>query len=285
MVRRRNTGYRGRFAARRATRRLMLALTGVLLVVVVALGVGQRWVIYTDEGVRFQPPFLPLSGSAPQKVDVTIQVQAGVTMPDPITQTTSRTRAVWLSAQALERDGLQAVEAVGADTVVLDMKTPEGRLNYISYQSLAALGNGDSDRVISLLGQLCSEGVRTVACMSCFRDDLLAEQVGGWLDNADETVDSYLSGVTAELARMGFDEILLEHWQTPGASQTQTEAFLHRMEQALEDTGAVLSVLTSGDAPGTLSGRIWSDTERQGEEWVLLTAAFDPDGPAHQAIR
>ncbi len=283
MMRRRNTGYRGRFAAQRATRRLMLTLTGVLVLVVAVLGVGQRWVVYTDQGVRFQPPFLSRPAPLPPRVDVSVQVQAGAPDPAPTAQTISRTRAVWLTADVLERDGLQAVENAGADTVVLDMKTPDGRLGYVSYQSLAAAGNGDSDRVISLLAQLRSEGVRTVACVSCFRDDALAGS-DGWLTPGDEAVEQYLSGVGAELARMGFDEILLEHWQAPGAQAEQTAAFLTRVENALKDTGAVLSVLSQTQVSNPLSGRIWSGT-MEGSETVRLTTAFDPEGARHQAIR
>ena len=279
----RKTGYRGRYAAQRATRRLMLALTGVLVLVVVVLGVGQRWVVYTDQGVHFAPPFLSRSAPLPPKVDVNVQVQAGAPIPGPTAQTLSRTRGVWLTADVLEKDGLQAVENAGADTVVLDMKTTDGRLGYVSYQSLAAAGNGDSDRVISLLAQLRSEGVRAVACVSCFRDDGLAGS-DGWLSPGDEAVEQYLAGVAAELARMGFDEILLEHWQVPGAQAEQTAAFLTRMEHSLEDTGAVLSVLSETDAPNTLSGRIWSETG-EGSEAVRLTTIFDPEGPRHQAVR
>lgn len=75
MVRRRKGGYGGRFAARRAARRRMLVLTGVLLLVIAALIVAQRWVTYTDEGVRFQPPFLSRTSASVQKVDVNIQVR------------------------------------------------------------------------------------------------------------------------------------------------------------------------------------------------------------------
>ena len=279
----RRGGYRGRLAAQRATRRLTLALTGVLVLVVVALGVGQRWVVYTDRGVQFDPPFLSKTDPVPPKVDVSVQVQAGAPVPGPTAQVLTDTRAVWLTAEELERDGEQAVETAGADTVVLDMKTPDGRLGYISYQSLAAAGNGDSDRVISLLAQLRSEGIRTVACVSCFRDDALAGE-DGWLSPGDEAVEQYLSGVAAELARMGFDEILLEYWQVPDADKGQTAAFLSRMEAALEDTGAVLSVLTETDAPEGLSGRLWSQTGA-GSETVRIAASFDPEGPQHQAIR
>lgn len=280
----RKTGYRGRLAAQRATRRLMLALTGVLALVVVVLGVGQRWVVYTDQGVHVKPPFLSEMVPTPPKVDVNIQVQAGTPGSKPTAQTLPRTRAVWLTADVLEQDGLQAVERAGADTVVLDMKTPDGRLGYISYQSLAAAGNADSDRVISLLAQLRSEGVRTVACVACFRDDALAGN-DSWLTPGDEAVEQYLAGVAAELARMGFDEILLEHWQVPGTQAEQTAAFLTRMEKALEDTGAVLSVLTEEThALNTMSGRFWSQTG-EGSEVVRLTTAFEPEGPHHQAIR
>ena len=281
--RKRKTGYRGRLAAQRATRRLTLALTGVLVLVVVILGVGQRWVVYTDQGVHFAPPFLSQTAPIPPKVDVSIQVQAEAPTPGPTAQTLLRTRAVWLTVDVLEEDGLQAVESAGADTVVLDMKTPDGRLGYVSYQSLAAAGNGDSDRVISLLAQLRSEGVRAVACVSCFRDDGLAGS-DGWLSPGDEPVEQYLAGVAAELARMGFDEILLEYWQAPGAQAEQTAAFLTRMEHSLEDTGAVLSVLSETPVPNTLSGRLWSQIG-EGSEVVRLTTAFDPEGLRHQAIR
>ena len=76
MVRRRKGGYGGRFATRRAARRRLLVLTGVLLLEIAAVIVAQRWVTYTDEGVRFQPPFLSRTSASVPRVDVNIQVRA-----------------------------------------------------------------------------------------------------------------------------------------------------------------------------------------------------------------
>lgn len=278
----RRGGYRGRFAAQRATRRLMLVLSGVLVLILTVLGMGQRWVVYTDQGVQLQLPFLSSSAPDRSKVDVSVQVQASAPVPMPTSQTLTRTRAVWTTVEELERNGLEPLEAAGVNAVVLDMKTPDGRLGYISYQSLAGAGNGTDDGVIPLLAQLRSEDVWTVACVSCFRDDRLGDETG-WLTPGDEAVEQYLSGVVAELARMGFDEILLEHWRSPRGEEEQTLAFLARAEQELAESGAVLSVLGDDAAPERLSGRLWSTQGDAGS--VRLVTAFDPEGHPHQAIK
>ncbi len=57
MARRRYSGYHGRTTAWDVLK-LVAALLAVLLVLaVVALSVGQRYIVYTDEGVRLEIPF------------------------------------------------------------------------------------------------------------------------------------------------------------------------------------------------------------------------------------
>ena len=71
-----------------------------------------------------------------------------------------------------------------------------------------------------------------MARLSCFRDETVGGQMDytlqttsgyrwkdgeemHWSDPANQQVQDYLIGLMTELAQMGFDEIMLEHWSYP----------------------------------------------------------------------
>ena len=69
------TGYQGRRPGGGALKLLLALLVTVLLLVAVALLVGQRYIVYTDEGVRLELPFArqeqtPPEESASHPVDI-----------------------------------------------------------------------------------------------------------------------------------------------------------------------------------------------------------------------
>ncbi len=72
MSRRRNTGYRGRTWARSA---LNIALCLLILLLVLGAGLlllGQRYIVYTDDGIRLELPFFAQEQPDPElgRVDV-----------------------------------------------------------------------------------------------------------------------------------------------------------------------------------------------------------------------
>lgn len=198
----------------------------------------------------------------------------------PVTVTEERTfRAVSLAVDDLA-DAVQVSQ--GFDGVVVTMKDPSGELNYVSALSLAAdcgSSAADPDRNEAIRTMNRTEGLYTVAQVSCLRDDALAKaapeltlkRVSGspwrddtgacWLDPSSGEVQTYLIGVCQELAQLGFDEIVLTGcaYPTQGAveelrSQEDRaevlETFCRRLQGALADFPIVLSVVGESDGEG-----------------------------------
>lgn len=205
--------------------------------------------------------------------------------------------------------------AAGHDGVVIPMKEGDGSLGYVSDLPLAAdcgASSGDPDRNQALRAMNQTEGLYTVALVSCLRDGALTRQDPelalkrvsgspwldgerqGWLDPALPQVQTYLIGVCRELARLGFDEILLTDCSFPAQGdltslpenkekEKQLETLCRRLQGALADEPVVLSVVGRGDsaAPESPSGqttallasfgRVWAEEEDQ-----TALAAFSP---------
>ena len=161
----------------------------------------------------------------------------------------------------------------------------QGALGWQSQQALAsALQEGvDSGTVNAALTAWNEGDVYTVARLSCFRDEALGSNMDytlrtssdyRWRDSGDlhwatpsnEAVRSYLIGLMTELAQMGFDEIVLDHFGYPtqadgtlgnlGQSEDNYPAgaldgvitdFLAQAAQALEPYGTKLSLHASAD--------------------------------------
>lgn len=74
MGRRSYGGYRGRVAARDVFR-LVLALLALLLVLAAAgLMIGQRYIVYTDDGIRLELPFFRREGPSGTDAPVTVDI-------------------------------------------------------------------------------------------------------------------------------------------------------------------------------------------------------------------
>lgn len=248
----------------------------------------------------------------PQPDSSPVSATQEITVEDPIQKTDGPLQAVLLPLDQL--DQAQTL-AAGSDGVILPMKNPDGSLGYVSAISLAAdagASAADPDRNQDLQALNDTPGLYTIAQVSCLQDgalvqtdpDLGLERVSGsawldqdgqgWLDPADPQVQSYLAGVCQEIARLGFDEILLTNFayptqgQTdalrPTANKTDTLTTLCRQLQgALADYDVTLSVAGQADSaqPNAPSGqttaflaafgRVWAPAEDQ-----AALAAFHP---------
>ncbi|MCR5041227.1 MAG: putative glycoside hydrolase [Clostridia bacterium] len=131
----------------------------------------------------------------------------------------------------------KAVE-LGANAVMTDLKTPDGRLYYRSNASAAASSNawGDAPRNAADAARLLREsGVSPVARISCLRDSLGSAYISGgailafgggvytdaegfgWLDPYSYKVRSYIAVLVREIAAMGFEKIILSDFRLPAA--------------------------------------------------------------------
>lgn len=227
--------YRGRVTMQGFLRGLIIVLAVVLVILLIAyFAVFQRYLVYTDKGAEFRPPWAQEESPSPSD-----PIHVVVDSPSPSPEESQEPvpadlRAVWLPLSALD-DGTarEQAEAAGANAVIFDMKLPDGTLAYHSGQALADQAgvnfpDPDGARAEAIRG-LNQGDLVTVARVSCCRDDLLyqadrslnlqtaggklwaGDDGGYWVNPADERVRAYLAGIAGELAELGFDEILLDY--------------------------------------------------------------------------
>ncbi len=319
--------YQGKRSRGRTVLLVLIAVLVVLLLLLWAAGFRlQRYMVVTDDGVRFDLPVLPASSPAPSASGPVVIatppaiIVSSTPQPSP-TPTPSASpdpaqapiRAVLLPLEDL-LDG-SAEDEEGA--LVFDMKGEDGRLAYVSSLDFAkAIGSSASDPTLNETIAAFNAGERyTVARIVCFRDDLapymrnsvaLRSGGGNWRDEkglrnmspASEDARAYLAGVCAEVAELGFDEILLDcaAFPTQGSLDRITagqaydpetffdtiELFYQEIRQAMEPyPGVKLSIvaqsaaLTDGEDP--LSGQTFSCLTDQADRiWSPLEEADLP---------
>ena len=148
--------YRGRMTLRKFLA-ILIGVLAVALALVVALYVYlQRYVVYTDEGARFELPFFQGESQPPEEsggVNIVVENSPAPSDGEERPETAEPLRAVWVPAESLEADIIQTqVEAAGGNAAVLDMKNADGTLNYVSQLDLArqAGANPAEDRNAAL---------------------------------------------------------------------------------------------------------------------------------------
>lgn len=285
----RYSGYRGRSTTTDKLRVIAIALFVLVLLAVAALLIGQRYIVYTDDGIRLELPFLEREEPKQPPEDLE-NLEVVVEPLEPEEETPAETppeeeKVLWLNAVTLPLeavlDGTAADQArqLGANAIVLDMKTDLGQLGYRSQLPLAeqfAFNHADPE-INGKLGELSGGEFYLIARISCFRDHALAEELTyaietnpgrrwfdfdsvRWSSPASPAVQEYLTGIMAELARLGFDEILLDRWGYPtqadghleyikkgdayrvGELDKTIKAFLQKAKEALADSGTMLAV-------------------------------------------
>jgi len=293
-------GYRGRRTATDILK-LIAVILGVLVVLAVA-GVLylQKYVVYTDEGAKLElPPFLQVlrgedredpgaSASLPDPGDLSIDIQPAGSQsePQPPVETEPAGFALALPVSAV-LDGTAAgkLAEAGADALVLEMKSQDGKLAWLSNERIAGRARVNGTQAVNdALKQWNAGEVYTIARVCCYRDDSapyyhnsLALRRGNgnwkdelglrWLSPAKEQNRAYIAGLCGELAAMGFDEIVLEQFHFPiqgsvdkitvgeayDAAQftAQVEALLTQARQAVEPYGTKISLRLERD---TLAG-------------------------------
>lgn len=326
--------YRGRKSASDWLKLIALVLAILVVLAVAVLLVGQKYISYTDKGLRVDLPFFQ---SEPKQDDGDkINVVEGDPNSDtsdssdqgdtsqeeqPQVQTSSAILQVPLSA-ILDGSAAQLAQQQGADSVIVDMKNDKGQLGWSSQQALASARQTDAqDAQINEKLESWNQGdVYTVARMSCFLDEAVGSQMAytlqttsgyrwkddagmHWTDPSNQQVQNYLIELMTELARMGFDEIVLDHCgyptQTDGplgnirygdqAAAQVMDGFLAKAAQALESYGTKLSLevsqeqaagqdSNSGLTPQSINQyaqRIWVAGEEQTVMSALTVAGIE----------
>lgn len=84
MSRRRYSGYRGRTWLRDALRLTLFLLVILLTLLVSALMLGQRYIVYTDDGIRLELPFFRREPSPASDLSVPVDVVQLPQQPKPL---------------------------------------------------------------------------------------------------------------------------------------------------------------------------------------------------------
>lgn len=323
--------YRGRFTFHSLLKVITGLLVLALILTVAAFFFLQRYLVYSSDGVRLELPFFQNGGavSTAQPTEPPVPTES-----EPLIMLTpAPTQESWLHAVPLPLSALsdgtaqQQVEAAGGNAAIFDMKADDGSLAYVSQLGLAISAKASSadPGLNAVIRALNDSGLYTIARVSCFKDHGLSnadrtlaittnsgyrwtDPAGvRWVSPTSETVRQYVADVCAELAGLGFDEILLDNncYPTEGnlnyikkgeaydkaAFAAVIGDFYARTAKALEGYDVRLSVLTDGatvaEGQNALSGqtlenmlscggRIWLSGESDAAAQILTDAGVKP---------
>lgn len=247
-------GYRGRRTITDILRFIAVALAIVVVLVLGTLFYLQRYLVYTDDGVRLDlPPFLqslrredptkdPEGSTSPPDVGSVSFVEdpaGSQSEPGPggVSEPVQSEPAGFILAlpvgDVLNGSAADRLAEAGADAVMLEMKDREGNLAWYSDQEVAGRAKVNGEQSANdALRQWNQGDVYTVARVCCFRDNSvpyyrnrMALRQGGnnwrdelglrWMSPAQEDAQAYIAGLCGELAALGFDEIVLENFAFP----------------------------------------------------------------------
>ena len=286
-------GYRGRRTITDILKLIAIALAVAVVLVVAGLFFLQRYIVYTDDGPRLDlPPLFRTDGGVsssaplPGREDISLIERPAGSQSEPVVPPEPAGFALQLSVdQVADGSAAARLEEAGAKAVILEMKDRNGRLSWYSEQELAGRAKVNARQQLNDVLRQWNEGkVYTIARVCCFRDDSLPyyrnslalrrgeynwrDELGlRWVSPAQEKAQAYIAGLCAELAALGFDEIVLEQFHFPirgnldninrGGSYDPeqftagVEALLSQVGQALEPYETKLSLRVERD---TLTG-------------------------------
>lgn len=334
--------YRGR---KTATDILRIVAAVLLVLVLLAGGLllfGRRYLVYRDGRVSLELPFFhrdtpDVSQSQPDPGHTSAEEPQGGDVSQSEPPETLPMGAITVSVDAvLDGTAAELARQAGADALVIDMKGDSGALGWKSGEAIArnVRANSQTENVNETLAQFLKETqLYTVARLSCFKDGLVGADSGcalrdsggnRWKDGAgalwstpeNNAVRSYLARAAAELAAMGFDEILLDSCGWPGGDdgasvnggpardldrRTETmEKFLSETAQALEPYTTALAIRCSdqtaagrddltGLTPALLeryADRLWidGDAAQLGENSVAVVTELNESRTEAQAV-
>lgn len=300
--------YRGRGGFRTFLKLLIILLTLALVLMGGAYFFLRQFAVVTDDGIRYDIPFLrPKEPEPTPSLPIIIETPTPSPTPEPEPEPVEPPlHAVSLPRAALYDGTAQTlVEAAGGNAALFDMKADDGTLGFLSDLELAkAVKSSDSNPAINAAIQaLTGSELYTVARVSCFKDNTAPyrdtsmavktnsgynwKDAAGdrWASPVSQTMRKYLADLCVELARLGFDEILLDNASFPtqgrldyikvgpaydkAAFAAEMDAFYRQVNEALSPYPEVrLSIRTTEDAldgSDLLSGQtaanlaLWAD--------------------------
>ena len=281
-------GYRGRRTATDILK-LIAIILGVLVVLAVAgMLYLQKYMVYTDEGVKLElPPFLQSlrgedssetpggSSSLPDPGSVSVVVEPDGSGSEPV-QPGETERPTFVLAlpvnDVVAGTAAAKLEEAGADELILEVKSQDGKLAWLSAQGAAERSRVNGTQASTDAIRQWNQGdVYTIARVCCFRDDSAPYYNNAmglrWLSPANDRSQAYIAGLCGELAELGFDEIVLEHFAFPTQGKVdrinqgdsydparltaELESLLAQVQGAVEPYGTKISLRVGRD---TLTG-------------------------------
>lgn len=152
--------------------------------------------------------------------------------------------------------GIMSSSGTAYNALVLNIKSADGYLRYYSNVPLTtSYGVNGTENLKDAMAALSEQGIWLVAEVSCLVDNamavrnaplalrnatggVMADENGSWLDPFHPDVRGYISALMAELANMGFDEVLLTNMSFP----TATVQFSQPMTAAPDGLSSVSSL-------------------------------------------
>lgn len=240
------------YRTRRILRRVGITL-GVVLAVTLVVWMCwvvwlQRYVVYTDDGVRldFEYSSYGIAGQVaePPKAEqnVSIFFNEGADAIDTVNEMT-QLNGYYITNEMCKNDLEQVktwVERLPSGTpVMIDMKGPYGSFFYKSNLGDSIVSASTNiDAVSTLVQRMRAKGLYTIAKVSAFRDYnfglnhvssglYMLSRIGlwpdsenmYWLDPTNPTTTSWVTSVVVELRDMGFNEVLLTDFCFPDSNQ------------------------------------------------------------------
>ncbi|MCC8356829.1 MAG: hypothetical protein LJU34_03105 [Oscillospiraceae bacterium] len=320
--------YRGRRKFR-VPLTIILSVLGVLLIgSVVLFSVLQRFVVYDASGVTLQFPASADTASEEEMVSVTPAptfepVAVEIIYEEQDFSDTDlggwegleSVQALFIDREDVSNATLLAAAVTRAQEgsysgVVLEMKDESGQLAWASQAETAVnYGTSGTADVTETITALHEQGMTVAAQISCCADTMLGtrnwtvtlQTASGeaytddngviWLDPYNSTVRAYLEDIVAELAAMGFDEIILADLYHPIAGEGESFTYSvalqtdpspvtdicllgQRLVTAVEGTDTAVSVLLDAASLRNGSG---SETGQDIEIfWRLFARLYCP---------
>ena len=274
--------YRGRTSKGKIALIVVLVLVIVASVAVIWL---QDYVVYDADGgahvaLPWQREEAPEEETPPQEVEVTIREPE---RPERLAAFSAAAAPMTRAAWQEENLAAAASSSLAYNAAAVTLKDSAGHI-YFAASGAAAGTVTTAEDTAAALTEVTESGRHTIARMSCFLDPIAAKadvegmglkNTGGyifydgndlnWLDPSKPAARQYLCGLAAEIAQLGFDEILLTDLGYPtvgkidkidynGADRGESiRLFLEELRAALAEYGAALSVELPAET--ILSGR------------------------------
>lgn len=284
--------YRGKRKYRAVITVLLFIMAFVIVAGVWLFDYMQRFIVYDKDGLTLELPFMESEsavGDAPEEENMIsappVDVEIIVEEPDfsdvdlGAGEGLESLHARYILADSMSSENLSyyAFELASKEqnAMVLQLKTSGGYFSYLSNVPMASsYGVNGSEDIREAIAALKEQGVYLVAEISTLQDDAMAvrnsplalktssgevaeDSSGSWLDPYNSDVRSYITDIMAELADMGFDEVLLTGLAHPQIqdivfSKSMTEApsiassvsiFALRMSESARELGLKCSVL------------------------------------------